>query len=96
MRLHYFDIDGNYGNANQITVIGTGAWIREDFLMVMEAKDEERYLAARVISEWVEAGRPQKDKAFKSEFKKFGLKPHKASPPVFTPEKEIVKEISIS
>jgi hypothetical protein len=95
MRLHYFDIDGNYGNADKITVIGTGAWIREDFLLAQEAKDEDRYLAARVISEWVEAGRPQKDKAFNKEFKKFGLKPHKEKP-VFTPDPEIVKEISIS
>jgi hypothetical protein len=95
MRLHYFDIDGNYGNADKITVIGTGAWIREDFLLAQEANDEDRYLAARVISEWVEAGRPQKDKAFNKEFKKFGLKPHKEKP-VFTPEKEIVKEIGIS
>jgi hypothetical protein len=95
MRLNYFDIDGNYGNADKITVIGTGAWIREDFLLVREAKDEERYLAARIISEWVEAGRPQKDKAINKEFKKYGLKPHKALP-VFTPDPEIVKEIDIS
>lgn len=95
MRLHYFDIDGNYGNADKITVIGTGAWIKEDFLLVMESKDEERYLVARVISEWVEAGRPEKDKAFKKEFKKYGLKPHKAFP-VLTSEMEIVKEVDIS
>ena len=95
MRLHYFDIDGNYGNADKISVIGTGAWIREDFLLAQEAKDEDRYLAARVISEWVEAGRPEKDKALNKELKKFGLKPHKEKP-VFTSAKEIVKEIGVS
>jgi hypothetical protein len=95
MRLHYFDIDGNYGNADKITVIGTGAWIREDFLLAQEAKDEDRYLVARLISEWVEAKRPQDDEALNDEFDKYGLKPHEVLP-VFTSDPEIVKEIDIS
>jgi hypothetical protein len=52
-------------------------------------------MVARLISEWVEANRPQKDKSFNKDFKKYGLKPHKALP-VFTPDPEIVKEIDIS
>jgi hypothetical protein len=78
-RIHYFDIDGNYGNANQITVVGTENWIQEDFLLVREAKDEERYLVARLVSDWITDGRDT-DK-YKKEFKKYKLTPHKVLPP---------------
>ena len=78
-RIHYFDIDGNYGNANSITLVGTENWIHEDFLLVREAKDEERYLVARLVSDWITEGRDSKK--YKKEFKKYGIKPHKVLPP---------------
>jgi hypothetical protein len=78
-RIHYFDIDGNYGNANSITLVGTENWIHEDFLLVREAKDEERYLVARLVSDWITEGRDTKK--YKKEFKKYGVKPHNVLPP---------------
>jgi hypothetical protein len=78
-RIHYFDIDGNYGNANQITVVGTENWLHEDFLLVREAKDEERYLVARLVSDWITEGRDTKK--YKKEFKKYKITPHKVLPP---------------
>jgi hypothetical protein len=74
MRLHYFDIDGNYGNADKITLIGTSAWIREDFEMVRSCKDEDRYIVARIISEWVEDNRD--NKKYKDEFERYEITPH--------------------
>jgi hypothetical protein len=92
-RLHYFDIDGNYGNADKITVIGTEQWIREDFLLVRECKDEDRYLVARLVSDWITEGRD--NKKYKKEFKKYGLKPHDTIPEV--PEiPEILKEVDVA
>ena len=78
-RIHYFDVDGNYGNADRITVVGTENWLHEDFLLVREAKDEERYLVARLISDWITEGRDSKK--YKKEFKKYEIKPHKVLPP---------------
>lgn len=56
-RLSYFAKDGNYGDADGITVIDTTAWLDSDFEMIEAASDEFRPLAARTISEWIEAGR---------------------------------------
>ncbi len=92
-RIHYFDIDGNYGNADKITVVGTEQWIREDFLLVRECKDEDRYLVARLVSDWITEGRD--NKKYKKEFKKYGLKPHDTKPEL--PEiPEIVKEVDVA
>lgn len=92
-RLHYFDVDGNYGNADKITVVGTENWIKEDFLLAREAKDEERYLVARLISDWIAEGRDPD--MYSDEFAKYGLKPHRTLPPA--PEiPEITKEVEIN
>jgi hypothetical protein len=48
-------------------------------LLVREAKDEERFLVARLISDWITEGRDSKK--YKKEFKKYGIKPHKVLPP---------------
>jgi hypothetical protein len=91
-RVHYFDIDGNYGNADKITVVGTDQWLREDFLILMEATDEERYLVARLVSDWITEGRDSEK--YQDEFDKYGVKPHDVLPP--TPEMpELVKEVDI-
>lgn len=77
-RIHYFDIDGNYGNADKITVIGTENWIHEDFLLARAAKDEDRYLVARLISDWITEGRDSEK--YKEAFEAFGLEPHDVLP----------------
>jgi hypothetical protein len=92
-RIHYFDIDGNYGNADKITVVGTENWIHEDFLLVREAKDEDRYLVARLISDWIAEGRDSQKYA--EAFKNYGLEPHNVLPP----EQELpeqLKEIDLA
>lgn len=78
-RIHYFDVDGNYGNADKITVVGTENWIHEDFLLLRECADSVRYLVARLVSDWITDGRDSKK--YKKEFKKYGIKPHKVLPP---------------
>lgn len=92
-RLHYFDIDGNYGNADKITVVGTENWIKEDFMLAREAKDEERYLVARLISDWITEGRD--NEKYSEEFSKYGLEPHDVLPP--TPEvPDFTKEVELN
>jgi hypothetical protein len=46
---------------------------------VREAKDEERHLVARLVSDWITEGR--NSKKYKKEFKKYGVKPHNVLPP---------------
>jgi hypothetical protein len=53
----YFAKDGNYGDAAGVTIIDTSDWTDTDFEMLDGVSDEERPLAARTISEWIENGR---------------------------------------
>lgn len=55
--LSYFAADGNFGDADKITIIDTTTWTEDDWDMIDQAQDHERYLAARTISEWIESGR---------------------------------------
>lgn len=55
--LSYFAKDGNYGDADGIIVVDTTEWSESDFEMVERASDENRPLAARTVSEWIDAGR---------------------------------------
>jgi hypothetical protein len=55
--LSYFAGDGNFGDADKITIIDTTTWTEEDWYMIDQVSDGERYLAARTISEWIEDGR---------------------------------------
>lgn len=92
-RVHYFDIDGNYGNADKITVVGTDTWIREDFLLLQEAQDEDRYLVARLVSDWIYEGR--NTEKYLKEFKRYGLTPHDVLPP--EPEvPEALREVELN
>jgi hypothetical protein len=55
--LTYFAKDGNYGDAAGVTILDTSDWTDTDFEMLDGVSDEERPLAARTISEWIETGR---------------------------------------
>ena len=55
--LSYFATDGNFGDADKITIVDTTTWTEDDWDMIDQASDNERYLAARTISEWIEEGR---------------------------------------
>jgi hypothetical protein len=57
--LTYFAVDGNYGNADGLTVVDTTGWDDEIFEMVEESSDQDRPKAARLLSEWIEGGRSQ-------------------------------------
>jgi hypothetical protein len=59
--LHYFAVDGNYGDASGLTIIDTTDWTEEDFTHIEEVRDQDRPLAARAISEWIEKGRGNSD-----------------------------------
>jgi hypothetical protein len=56
-QMHYFAIDGNYGDAAGLTIIDTGDWIETDFDAVEQASDGERPEVARLISDWIQLGR---------------------------------------
>lgn len=58
--LHYFAEDGSYGHAGGLTVVDTTEWEESDFDLVEQASDLNRPLAARAISDWIEAGRSDK------------------------------------
>lgn len=53
----YFAKDGNYGDAAGVTIIDTSDWTDSDFEMLDGVSDENRPLAARTISDWIEGGR---------------------------------------
>jgi len=58
--LHYFAEDGNFGEASGLTVVDTTEWEESDFDLVEQASDWNRPLAARAVSDWIEAGRSDK------------------------------------
>jgi hypothetical protein len=55
--LTYFAVDGNYGNADGLTVIDTTGWDEGLFEILENASDEDRPKAARLLSEWTESGK---------------------------------------
>jgi len=73
--LHYFALDGNYGDASGLTIIDTTDWTEQDFSHLEEVGDQDRPLAARAITEWIEKGRGNSDQDPKSYelFDKLGI-----------------------
>lgn len=69
-QLSYFAKDGNYGNADGITVIDTTDWSDADFEMLDMVSDEDRPLAARTISEWIADGRSD---SYNEYFERLGI-----------------------
>lgn len=63
-QLSYFAKDGNYGDADGITVVNTTEWTSEDFDLIEQASDEDRPLAARLVSEWIDRGRTEEHDEF--------------------------------
>ena len=70
MNLTYFAMDGNYGDAAGVTIIDTTDWTDADFEMLDVVSDEQRPLAARTISEWIEGGRTDE---FDGYFERLGI-----------------------
>lgn len=68
--LSYFAKDGNYGDADKITIVDTAEWTGTDWDLIEESPEDMRYLAARVVSEWVAAGR---DDSFDGYFDRLGV-----------------------
>jgi hypothetical protein len=68
--LTYFAKDGNYGDAAGVTILDTSDWTDTDFEMLDGVSDEERPLAARTISEWIETGRTDN---YDEYFKRLGV-----------------------
>jgi len=48
---HYFGADGNYGDADRLTVVDTSQWTEEDWDTIEESADFERSWIAQKISE---------------------------------------------
>lgn len=48
--MHYFAIDGNYGDATSIAVIDTKEWNDEDWALIDEASDDQRPMVAEQIA----------------------------------------------
>lgn len=69
-QLSYFAKDGNYGDADGITVIETTSWTAADFELLDQASDEMRPAAARLISEWIDDERSDK---FDPYFERLGI-----------------------
>lgn len=74
--ISYFAVDGNYGDANGLTIIDTGDWTEEDYSHLESVSDHDRPFAARAISEWIEKGRGNSDQDPESykHFDRFGIK----------------------
>lgn len=68
--LTYFAKDGNYGDAVGVTIIDTSGWTDSDFELLDSVSDEQRPLAARTISEWMESGRTDE---FDEYFERLGI-----------------------
>jgi hypothetical protein len=73
--LHYFAVDGNYGDASSLTIIDTTDWTDEDFSYIEGVRDYDLPFAARAISEWIEKGRgnSEQDPESFAHFDKFGI-----------------------
>lgn len=56
-QMHYFALDGNYGDAAGLTVIDTGDWTESDFAIIDEASDGDRPEVARLVSDWIQLER---------------------------------------
>lgn len=69
-QLSYFAKDGNYGDADGITIIDTTSWTDADFGLVEQVSDEMRPAAARLVGEWIEDQRSDK---FDSYFERLGI-----------------------
>lgn len=69
-QLAYFAKDGNYGDADGITVIDVTKWEADDFDLIDQASDEHRPLAARLVAEWIEKGRTEEHDEF---FERLGI-----------------------
>lgn len=50
MSLHYFAIDGNYGDAEDLVFADTTLWTEEDWQSLDNARDAERPQLARLIT----------------------------------------------
>lgn len=48
--MHYFAIDGNYGDASRMVVLDTSDWLEEDWTEIDECLDYERVERALDIS----------------------------------------------
>lgn len=46
---HYFSADGNYGDAESLTVVDTSNWTNEDWDTIDETVDYQRVIVARQI-----------------------------------------------
>jgi len=57
MSTTYFAKDGNYGDVAGMTVVNTTMWTDSDFEMLDSISDCDRPQAARLISQWIDAGR---------------------------------------
>lgn len=60
-QLTYFAPDGNYGDAVGVTIIDTGDWLAEDFDLIEQASDSNRPEVARLISDWIQLDRNNKE-----------------------------------
>lgn len=48
---HYFSQDGNYGDADSLTVVDTSRWTSDDWDAIDEAPDYDRVRVARLIAD---------------------------------------------
>jgi hypothetical protein len=69
--LHYFGEDGNYGNADGLTVMETTHWDTIDWDIIEGTADWYRPLVARLITESYEPGADEN--ILRAEFAKYGV-----------------------
>ncbi len=48
--MHYFAIDGNYGDATSMVVVDTKDWTEEDWALIDEASDNDRPTVAEKMA----------------------------------------------
>ena len=49
--IHYFALDGTYGDATDIIIVHTDDWTNDDWDRIMDAHDIERSSVAQAIAE---------------------------------------------
>lgn len=69
--LHYFAVDGNYGDASGMTVMETTHWNDTDWDIIEGTVDWHRPAIARAITESYEPG--ASEEALRAEFEKYGV-----------------------
>lgn len=49
--MHYFALDGNYGDATRMIIVHTDDWTNDDWDRIMDSSDSERVRTAEAIME---------------------------------------------